>query len=127
MKHHPVKEVLQPNAPLRHDAALIALQKVLPPNTVFTSDIGEHAIFAIHYLKIYQPDAFLVAAGLGSMGSGIGAAVGAKLALTARPVVAVCVCGLSQRMPWCDATHKVAQRAQNKGPSAQGAGRDTRS
>lgn len=24
-----------------------------------------------------------------------------------RPVVAVCACGLSQRMPWCDATHKV--------------------
>ena len=25
----------------------------------------------------------------------------------ARPVVAVCLCGLSQRLPWCDATHKV--------------------
>lgn len=25
-----------------------------------------------------------------------------------RPVVAVCVCGLSQRQPWCDGTHKVA-------------------
>lgn len=25
-----------------------------------------------------------------------------------RPVVAVCLCGLTQRAPWCDATHKVA-------------------
>lgn len=24
-----------------------------------------------------------------------------------RPVVAVCTCGLTQRGPWCDATHKV--------------------
>lgn len=24
-----------------------------------------------------------------------------------RPVVAVCMCGKSQRKPWCDATHKV--------------------
>lgn len=24
-----------------------------------------------------------------------------------RPVVAVCACGLTQRGPWCDATHKV--------------------
>lgn len=24
-----------------------------------------------------------------------------------RPVVAMCVCGLSQRAPWCDGTHKV--------------------
>ena len=23
-----------------------------------------------------------------------------------RPVVAVCVCGKSQRQPWCDSTHK---------------------
>ena len=26
-----------------------------------------------------------------------------------RPVVAVCVCGFTQRAPWCDGTHKVAQ------------------
>ncbi len=27
-----------------------------------------------------------------------------------RPVVAVCVCGKSQRRPWCDGTHKVIPR-----------------
>jgi CDGSH-type Zn-finger protein len=27
-----------------------------------------------------------------------------------RPVVAVCACGKSQRMPWCDSTHKAIQR-----------------
>ncbi len=27
-----------------------------------------------------------------------------------RPVVAVCVCDKSQRMPWCDGTHKVIPR-----------------
>jgi len=26
---------------------------------------------------------------------------------TTRPVVAVCLCGRSQRAPWCDGTHKV--------------------
>ncbi len=25
-----------------------------------------------------------------------------------RPVVGLCVCGYSQRAPWCDGTHKVA-------------------
>ncbi len=29
---------------------------------------------------------------------------------TTRPVVAVCLCGHTQRPPWCDATHKVATR-----------------
>ena len=28
-----------------------------------------------------------------------------------RPVVAVCVCGKSQRRPWCDGTHKVIPRS----------------
>ena len=27
-----------------------------------------------------------------------------------RPVVAVCACGKSQRMPWCDSTHKSLRR-----------------
>jgi len=26
-----------------------------------------------------------------------------------RPVVAVCTCERSQRLPWCDSTHKVAR------------------
>lgn len=26
---------------------------------------------------------------------------------TTRPLVAVCLCGRSQRAPWCDGTHKV--------------------
>ena len=29
---------------------------------------------------------------------------------TTRPVVAVCLCGKSQRAPWCDGTHKVIPR-----------------
>jgi len=31
---------------------------------------------------------------------------------TTRPVVAVCACDRSQRMPWCDGTHKVLRRRQ---------------
>jgi hypothetical protein len=26
-----------------------------------------------------------------------------------RPVVALCTCGKSQRLPWCDSTHKVVR------------------
>ncbi|NYI99856.1 CDGSH-type Zn-finger protein [Nocardioides thalensis] len=27
-----------------------------------------------------------------------------------RPTVAVCLCGRSQRKPWCDSTHKLTQK-----------------
>lgn len=30
--------------------------------------------------------------------------------LVTRPVVAVCTCERSQRLPWCDGTHKSVQR-----------------
>lgn len=34
-----------------------------------------------------------------------------------RPVVALCTCGTSARLPWCDGTHKVlaAQRSAREG------------
>jgi hypothetical protein len=35
---------------------------------------------------------------------------GGELHPTTRPVVAVCACDKSQRMPWCDGTHKVVRR-----------------
>lgn len=78
------------STPINPARAICGLQRVLPEDTIFTSDIGEHTIFALHYLRITRPDSFLVATGLGSMGSGIGAAIGAKLVRPSRPVVAIC-------------------------------------
>ena len=31
-----------------------------------------------------------------------------------RPVVALCACDRSQRMPWCDGTHRAVQRAERR-------------
>lgn len=78
------------STPLKHAYVLNRLQKLMPEDTIFSSDIGEHSIFSIHYLKIDQPDGFLVNTGLGAMGSGIGAAIGAKMAHPDRPVMALC-------------------------------------
>lgn len=72
-----------------HDA-LIEIQSVLPRDTVYTIDSGEHFMFAQHYLEINHPDAFLVMTGLGSMGQSVGAAIGAQLAHPGRAVAAIC-------------------------------------
>jgi len=58
---------------------------------VFVTDIGEHMLFALHYLTADRPDRFVVHLGLGSMGSGIGSAIGLALGDRARRVI--CVCG----------------------------------
>ena len=57
-------------------------------DAVFCSDIGEHMGFAQHYLLVEGPDRFHCMAGLGSMGSGLGAAIGVQHARPCERVVA---------------------------------------
>ncbi|MEI9942289.1 MAG: thiamine pyrophosphate-binding protein [Pseudomonadota bacterium] len=71
--------------------AIADLQAAAPENTAFITDIGEHMLFALHYLTARSPDSFAIHLGLGSMGSGISGAIGLALADPERPVV--CVCG----------------------------------
>ncbi len=70
--------------------AVREISAVLPRDTIFTVDSGEHTVIAIHYLETVLPDQFLVMTGLGSMGQSIGAAIGAQLAHPGRSVAAIC-------------------------------------
>ncbi len=70
--------------------ALWELQQLMPANTLYTLDIGEHMLFGIHYLEIKEAFGFGLMLGLGSMASGIGSALGVKLGRPDRPVVAIC-------------------------------------
>jgi acetolactate synthase-1/2/3 large subunit len=70
--------------------AVHEIQSVLPMDTIYTVDSGEHFLFAAHYLQTDLPDAFMVMTGLGSMGQSIGAAIGAQLAHPDRVVAAIC-------------------------------------
>jgi acetolactate synthase-1/2/3 large subunit len=68
------------NAPagmVKPQHAVLSLQRAFP-NATFCSDIGEHMTFAQHYLTVDSPDRFHCFTGLGSMGSGFGAAIGIK-------------------------------------------------
>jgi acetolactate synthase-1/2/3 large subunit len=71
--------------------AIADLERAAGPDARFVSDIGEHMLFALHYLTARGPDSFHIHLGLGSMGSGICSAVG--LALGDRTRRVVCVCG----------------------------------
>ncbi len=70
--------------------ALWELQQVLPRNTLYSADMGDHTFIALHHLEIDRPDGFVSMLGLASMQSGIGAAVGMKAARPDQTVVAVC-------------------------------------
>jgi len=70
---------------------LADLERAAGENARFVTDIGEHMLFALHYLTAKGPDAFTIHLGLGSMGSGICGAIGLALGDRSRRVV--CVCG----------------------------------
>jgi acetolactate synthase I/II/III large subunit len=77
--------------PVRPHRLIADLEAAVGPRTRFVTDIGEHMLFALHYLTATSPDAFHVQLNLGSMGSGIAGAVGLALADPSRRVA--CIAG----------------------------------
>ncbi len=56
-------------------------------DAIFVTDVGQHQMWAAQYLHHVKPMNFLTSGGLGTMGYGYGAAIGAKLANPDVPVV----------------------------------------
>jgi acetolactate synthase-1/2/3 large subunit len=75
--------------PLKPQRVLRDLSRTFP-DAVWCSDIGEHLSHALHYLRIDEPDRFHVLLGLGSMGSGVGLAIGMKQAMPGETVIGLC-------------------------------------
>lgn len=76
-------------APMKPQALMAKMQKVLPENTLLFIDNGNCITWGIHYYEARQPNTFFTSLGMASMGYAIPAAIGAKLAAPDRPVVAL--------------------------------------
>ena len=58
------------------------------PDAVYVTDVGQHQMWATQYIRHVKPRSFLTSGGLGTMGFGYGAAIGATLATQKkRPVI----------------------------------------
>lgn len=64
-------------------------EKVDPAHSFFTTDVGQHQVWAANYLKCETPHQFISSCGLGTMGYGIPAAAGAQKARPDATVIAV--------------------------------------
>ena len=58
-------------------------------DTIIATDVGQHQMWAAQYCRRNIPRRFLSSGGLGTMGFGYGAAIGAQLACPDRPVIHV--------------------------------------
>jgi acetolactate synthase-1/2/3 large subunit len=66
---------------------LVELRKILPENAIITTEVGQNQMWAALYLKSYKPRTFISSGGLGTMGFGFPASLGAKVACPNVPVV----------------------------------------
>ncbi|HTV93467.1 MAG TPA: biosynthetic-type acetolactate synthase large subunit [Verrucomicrobiae bacterium] len=87
------QEVL-PRDDARHDHLsatdfLDALFEALPADAIVTTDVGQHQMWAAQRVRASHPQHFLTSGGLGSMGFGLPAAIGAQIAHPERMVIAV--------------------------------------
>ena len=65
------------------------LGEILPPDTIVTTDVGQHQMWIAQAYPVRQPRTLLTSGGLGTMGFGLPAAIGAALAAPGRRVVCV--------------------------------------
>ena len=57
-----------------------ALNELKRPHDIVTTGVGQHQMFACHFLRHEQPRTFITSAGAGTMGFGLPAAMGAAVA-----------------------------------------------
>jgi len=66
------------NTSLSPKQILSAMSKYCPEETIVATDVGQHQMWAIQHLHFSYPGQLITSGGFGTMGFGLGAALGAK-------------------------------------------------
>ncbi len=69
------------------DILIKELSNILDSNAIVTTEVGQCQMFAAHYYMTREPRTFITSGGLGTMGFGFPAAIGAKVAAPDKKVV----------------------------------------
>jgi len=77
------------NKIIKPQSAIETLYKLTKGNAYVTSDVGQHQMWVAQYYKFNKPNRWINSGGLGTMGFGLPAALGVKLAYPKSEVVCV--------------------------------------
>lgn len=76
------------NDDIPHPHSVIdAINEIKKPEDIVATDVGQHQMWIAQYAKIEAPRTLLTSGGMGTMGFGMGAAIGAQTAFPNRRVV----------------------------------------
>jgi len=112
------KEVKEQLSPLLKDlprdllpkALLSELRKLLPESAIVTTEVGQNQMWSALYFQALKPRTFISSGGLGTMGFGFPAAIGAKVACPDRSVVDIAGDGsfiMSEQELACSVTENI--------------------
>lgn len=80
--------------PLKYDDSVLTcpyimeqLMKVTDGNAIVCTEVGQHQMWAAQYYRYHEPHQLITSGGLGTMGYGLGASIGAKVGCPDRLVV----------------------------------------
>jgi len=77
-------KVIKPQAVIRK------LRELSRPDAIIATDVGQHQMWTAQYFSFTRPRTLLSSGGLGTMGYGLPAAMGAQAAFPERQVIAIC-------------------------------------
>jgi acetolactate synthase-1/2/3 large subunit len=80
--NHPGENIYAP-------AVLNEISTLMPKNTCVTTDVGQHQMWAAQHMIFDDPSNFLTSGGMGTMGFGLPAAIGAQISRPHDCVIAV--------------------------------------
>lgn len=81
LKYKTKKSVIKPQFVIEE------IDRVTKGNAIFTTEVGQNQMWAAQYLELKEPRTFLTSGGLGTMGYGFPAAIGAQAAFPDKVVI----------------------------------------
>lgn len=84
---HQFKENEEYKRDLKAPSIIKEIRKMLPRDAIVATEVGQNQMWSSLHFKAYMPRTFISSGGLGTMGFGFPAAIGAKVAAPQIPVV----------------------------------------
>ena len=88
-KKSTIPRVSYTDIPLKPQQVIKEIAGAITEDTIVTTDVGLHQMWAAHFLDISKPRKFISSGGLGTMGFGFPAAIGAEVACPDDAVLAI--------------------------------------
>ncbi|MFU8794276.1 MAG: biosynthetic-type acetolactate synthase large subunit [Dethiobacteria bacterium] len=78
-----------PGGALKPQFVIRELSRLSDEDTIVATDVGQHQMWSAQHFAVRKPNAFLTSGGLGTMGYGFPAAIGARLAAPENRVICI--------------------------------------